>query len=295
LNKNRKNIKTLVKPGSKFYRYKTQLYYKLSEHILSSRIDTRKINFYFIISTGRTGTRSLAKFLNHFSENYALHEPLPNLLKEGNDYARNLIDSSQIKDKFIAARQYHFKKLVNNPSIVNYIESNNRLYSFIEPLRELYKGAKFIHVVRDGRDVVRSGVSRNFYTTKDKAYRIRANHFPDDPYYDKWRDMDQFQKVCWWWLKKEQLIYDATHDYNDSIMIKFNDLFDSKRNYPGLKKILNFLDFSEINDEEINRFLKKENSTKKFKFDHWSNWDKQTNKKFETIAGKHMLRLGYEL
>lgn len=294
MSRERKNIKDYLEPGSKLYRYKTQVYYKASEYLFPSRVDVKNIKLYFIISTGRTGTRSLAKFLNHFSVNYALHEPLPNLLNEGNDYARGLIDNEKIKKKFVAARQFHFKKALANPKVQNYIESNNRLYSFIDQLRELYNEVKFIHVVRDGRDVVRSGLSRKFYTKHDTAYRIRADYFPDDPFYERWEYLDQFEKVCWWWLKKDKMIYSSTYNHPDSIMIKFNDLFDSEKKYPGLRKILDFIEL-EVTDEEINRYLQRVNYTKKFDFDHWSNWDNTTMKKFKAIAGQHMIRLGYKL
>lgn len=80
----------------------------------------------------------------------------------------------------------------------NYIESNNRLYSFINPLREIQPNAKFIHVVRDGREVVRSDMSRNFCTDMYKRYRIAASYFPNDPYYNSLDQMDRFEKICWW-------------------------------------------------------------------------------------------------
>lgn len=104
----KKGIKDYFTQGSKIYRYKSYLYYKIFDYTSSSDIDLSQLKLFFIVSTGRTGTRTLANFLNHFAINMALHEPSPDMLEEGNDYARNILDDVGIKRKFIAARKYYF-------------------------------------------------------------------------------------------------------------------------------------------------------------------------------------------
>lgn len=288
-------LKHYTRPGSKINRYKAICFAKLAELGLIGFVDTTKLNKYFLISTGRTGTRFLANFLNLFEINYAVHEPLPNLLAEGNDFARNRISAEEIKKKYLAGRQIYFKEILKNRQIKKYIESNNRLYSFIPVIRELYPESKFIHVVRDGRDVVRSGMSRHFYTKQDKTYRISADLIPDDPYFEKWNNMDQFEKICWWWQKKDSMIFNDTYSFEDSILIKFEEIFNQRDGYPGIKRILSFLNIENVSDDFIKSKIKKVNETKSFAVDHWKNWDEDKLKKFDTIAGNHMRKLGYVL
>lgn len=54
---------------------------------LYKNLDWEEIRQIFIISTGRTGTKFLAKLLNNYSSVFSVHEPRPHFLRLGYNYA----------------------------------------------------------------------------------------------------------------------------------------------------------------------------------------------------------------
>ena len=62
-----------------------------------------------------------------------------------------------------------------------------------------------MHLVRDGRDVVRSILVRDTFTNKDLKTRYLAPR-PNDPYHDKWSSMNRFERICWYWQNENNVI-----------------------------------------------------------------------------------------
>ena len=243
----------------------------------------------FIVSTGRTGTKFFAHFLNQFSSTYAVHEPSPALLRLGINYARNKVTKQYATQKIERYRRPMCKQ-VKRENVDKYIESNNRFFSLLEPLNKVFKQSKIIHIVRDGRDYVRSGMSRNWYTEDDKSHsRLRAIYFPDDPYYDQWDKMSRFEKICWRWQKKDGFILDSITNVSNVITVKFEDIFKDE-NYSGLYKITDYLklDRSEVETMVEKMMNKRVNSTKDYEISKWPNWRSERKEKFDEIAGEHM-------
>lgn len=251
-------------------------------------IDWNNINKYFIISTGRTGTKFLAKFFNEIGNSIAVHEPNPDFLKLAINYAQNQVKKEEAKEKLDLYRRPLAKKMKRS-SFNNYIESNNRLFSLIKPLTDVYENLEIIHIVRDGRDYVRSGMSRDWYTPNDNELRLKSSMFSDDPYFNIWDKMSRFEKICWRWQKKDNFIYEDLKKVENFIRIKFRDIFNSK-DHNGLFKIADYVGISKTKtakmiDEMINE---KVNNNKKYEIPRWPEWSKNKRKKFNQIAGKHM-------
>jgi hypothetical protein len=246
------------------------------------------VNKYFIVSTGRTGTKFFARFLNDFSSIYAVHEPKPAFLRLGINYARGKVTKSYAINKLERYRRAMFKK-VKRMNIDTYVESNNRLFSLLLPLTEVFDDFKVIHIVRDGRDYVRSGMSRNWYTEQDNSSRLRASYFKDDKYCDQWGNMSRFEKICWRWQKKDGFIYKSIKEMDNVITVKFEDIFKDD-NFKGVYKIT---DYIKIDKEEVEQMINKMmnrrvNSTKKYAISKWTEWDEDMLEAFDSIAGKHM-------
>ena len=175
--------------------------------------------------------------------------------------------------------------------VFKYIESNNRLYSLIQVLNGVLENPKFIHITRDGRDIVRSGMSRKWYEKDDPFPRIAASHFPDDPYFDEWDDMNKFEKICWWWQKKDGIILNSLKNIESSIRVKFEDIFSNETGLHTIEKIISFLNISLIIGPEI--FKRKINVTKKYSFPKKEKWDANINESFNRISGDLMKYYGY--
>jgi len=263
----------------------------LQNHEFLPSEDWSPIDTCFIISTGRTGTKFLAKLFDQYDDIFSIHEPDPDFLELGIGYAKGKYSFKTSKREINMNRRALCKK-VKREKCSTYIESNNRLFSLIDVLIEEFANPKILHIVRDGREYVRSGMSRSYggyYSKEDPFPRIKANYFPEDPYYEKWEDMSQFEKICWLWQKKDGYILNDVENYDNTITVKFEDVFKQKGS-PGLRKIANFLDFDEnelkskFADMESNRI----NKTKEYKIPKWEEWNKNMIKSFDEIAGEHM-------
>lgn len=272
-------------------RYKFKLDLLIARLGFLSFLDWQNIRVYFIVSTGRTGTKFLAEFLNKFEGIEARHEPRPHFLKLANEYAVGKIDFDTTKKRIGRLRKIILRELRKLNADV-YVESNNRLFSLIPVLRAIFKDSKIIHIVRDGRDIVRSGMSRMWYKPDDPFSRIKATDFPGDPYFEEWGNMSRFEKICWWWQKKDSFIYEAVKDRKDCITVRFEDIFDSDRDYSGMRTIMDFMNLN-TNIELNANVMSKVHSSHSYETPHWKNWEVHLRHKFMNIAGQHMKRYGY--
>ncbi len=242
----------------------------------------------FIVSTGRTGTKFFSVFFNYFNNILALHEPYPDFRKLSVNYARGKVSFNAAAKQIEKNRRlinYELKK----KKINIYIESNNRFFSLLKPLRAVFPGAKIIYIVRDGRDYVRSGMSRNWYTASDKNTRLRADMFPGDPYYEKWNKMNRFEKIAWRWQKKDGIIHDDIKTLDNTIKVTFEDIFLHPDNI-GIYDITRFMG---IDDAVVAERLEKTknqkiNTNPKHAIPAWKSWDEEMKKAFDEIAASHM-------
>jgi len=254
--------------------------------------DWSKIETCFITSTGRTGTKFLAEFFNEFDDFLSIHEPQPNFRKLSREYAEGkcgldkAIHEIEIKRSALCRR-------VKRERSKKYLESNPRLFSLLKPIKKVFEEPKIIHIVRDGRDFVRSGMSRPygaFYSNKDIHPRLKAVDFTDDDFYHQWDDMSLFEKICWYWMKRDEFIYQEIKDYSNGITVRFEDIFKRPDDYIGLKEICDFLKLNDENAIPIFQNMQKNkiNKTKVYAIPHWKDWSEEKKLKFDQIAGKHM-------
>ncbi|GAB6099414.1 hypothetical protein JCM16358_12930 [Halanaerocella petrolearia] len=266
--------------------------YKLDKIRMRLRLlgeqDWSEVDKYFIVSTGRTGTKFFAHFLNDFSGVYGVHEPAPVFLRLAINYATGKVTGSYATKKIERNRRALCRK-VKKMKVDKYVESNNRLFSLLGPLSETFgDDFKVVHIVRDGRDYVRSGMSRNWYTESDGS-RLRAIYFPDDPYYDQWNQMSRFEKICWRWQKKDGFIYQSVKEMDNAITVTFEDIFKDD-NFKGIYRIADYIDLPKTEtDKMIDKMMNRRvNSTKEYAIPKWTDWDQEMLDKFDEIAGEHM-------
>ncbi|MDZ7721311.1 MAG: sulfotransferase [candidate division KSB1 bacterium] len=255
--------------------------------------DWSNINKVFIVSTGRTGTMFFAKFFNLFPAVQSLHEPCPDFLDLALDYAQGRVSFESAAREIEKHRRVRCREHKRR-NLDLYIESNNRYFSLLKPLRHVFPDAKIIYIVRDGRDYVRSGISRIWYKTTDTSPRLRADMFPSDPYYAQWDQMDRFAKIAWRWQKKDGFIHRDFQDLDNTLKVKFEDIFhDPERK--GLYEITRFIG---ITDEQTRHYLnkmgnRKVNTKSQKAIPRWSDWDDHMKRVFDEIAADHM-RLHYD-
>lgn len=261
---------------------------KIPEHSLFQKQDWNSIQPVFIVSTGRTGTQFFAEFFNLFPSVRSLHEPQPDFLKLGIEYAQGLVDFETASRQIELKRRAYCHEL-KQEGIKLYVESNNRFFSLLKPLRAVFPHSKVIYIVRDGRDYVRSGISRVWYTEHDKVPRLRADMFPDDLHAKQWRQMDRFEKIAWRWQKKDGFIHADFQHLDNALKVKFEDIFyDPERS--GVYQISRFIG---IPDNETRHYLtkmgnRKVNTNSKQVIPKWMHWNDEMKQAFDKIAAHHM-------
>lgn len=263
---------------------------KLLRYRLLGHQNWGAIDKVFIVSTGRTGTKFFAKFFHFFPSTLSLHEPAPNNLKLAIDYAQGLVSYDTAVETIEKNRRV-LGRSVKRLNAKLYVESNNRFFSLLKPLRKVFPDAKIVYIVRDGRDYVRSGMARWWYTEEDRSPRLRADMFPCDPYASQWEKMSRFEKIAWRWQKKDGLIYRDFQELDNAIKVTFEDIF----KHPDRKGLFEITRFMGIPDSEVRYYLdkseigdKKVNTNRKKVIPKWQDWSDEMRHEFDAIAGEHM-------
>lgn len=267
------------------------------------------IQVAFIVSTGRTGTMFLAKFLDdHVSGVLARHEPFPDLLEQSISYFRGELSRTQARDAFAQGRRKNCN-LTHLNRCDHYVESNNFLSYMLPALKELFPQARFVHVTRSGPEFVRSIMSKQvgrskgsepalFMSENDTDQRLRGTDFPDEDYADRWNSMSRFERICWYWMRHDRLLHDQLENYSNAMRVKFEDIIDAQRGFPGVWSTLEFLGladrFSNENCDLRRIFSHKSNGSESYTIPHWNDWTPAQRQQFVEIAGAHMERCGYE-
>ncbi len=159
---------------------------------------------FFVVTTGRSGSTTMARVLNQHPLCVCRHEPHPILIKITQEWLHGSIDDEEL---FSYLAPHHAEHLFpHRIGLKMYGESDQKLSFLIPFLQQFGSATKFIWLVRDGRDVVASTYTRKEYSAEEEAapphvwakYRIQGDACGDvEP--DLWQTMTPFEKCCWYW------------------------------------------------------------------------------------------------
>jgi hypothetical protein len=125
----------------------------------------------FIVSTGRCGSKMLARVLALHPQIGAFHEPKPWLNTEAYLRWSGRRNSHYAHARLQLKRDDLIRQVEAND--LQYVESSHFLSQLIPELRARYN-ARFIHLYRDGRDFVRSGLERPWYQRRGRLEWLRT-------------------------------------------------------------------------------------------------------------------------
>ncbi len=181
----------------------------------------------FIVSTGRTGTQSLAYLFSELDSSVlALHEPKPSRRFR---LLSNLRACGKASPEFCCS---HFTSVRKDylDSHIHYVESNNFLFGFVDYLS--YKlEAKILHVVRHPLDYAKShmkhgvfrglkGLASNYipyWLAQPSKYGVSEVH---------WRSLPEIERLFWNWRLVNQTILDNCSSLGDRYkVVKYEDIF----------------------------------------------------------------------
>ncbi|MFW5895334.1 MAG: hypothetical protein ACOCT9_01190 [archaeon] len=242
-----------------------------------------------IISTGRTGTKSLAGFFDkHFDNLKSYHQPRLsrriNVLS--NMYISGIIPESIFKKAINSLK----KDIIVNSEQEYYVEANTMNYISADVLKEI-KGKKvyIIHVIRDPRDFVRSYINwkhmriQSYIANSVLPFWHPSGFLLDDYSLLEWLKLDEFEKNCWYWKEENKIMLDLYSDYEYFKSVRFEDIFlaDDKERF--LKELVEFVGL-EFEKGMMDYFETKKNKSKKEYFPKWDEWGPEKCKKLQAIC-----------
>lgn len=226
---------------------------------------------FFCLNSGSCGSTYLVELLKSNGARNCYHEKNPSLDAIGVKYFEGKISSNRIKSVLLYTRRNIF------------LESNNRLFSMSNCIREAFPEASFIHLHRDPRDAIRSAMSRpSSLTFGSGRYRFNSILLCGS------ENLSDLERYCYYWKNYNQRILDDLGN-DDFLSLRFDDLISGK-----VQKLERFihtpLNIKTISPVNANKPLR--NNVRYPEFKLWPDRDKET---LISICGDVMTRLGYKI
>lgn len=235
----------------------------------------------FIVSTGRTGTGFLTRIINDCVPNaWSAHEPIPAFRRR----ARRLMNRREtVLD--VAYFKMTRAKRHRQRDETWYIENNFQLFAAVGVVRKAFPAAKIVHVVRDGRSVIRSYMNRGRYMTSD---HITPFDVAGDPARTEWNGWNAVQKNAWFW-KTVNAHVRAQHA---EVTVLFEDLFNGTTS--ALEKMLNDIGAPALDVEKAAGLMgRRVNTNRQEEYPPFEEWSNEWQNDFWHIAGDEMAHWGY--
>lgn len=282
-----------------------------------------------VTSAGRTGTKYFGERLGEFiPDAYSVHEP---------DVLMNLSPQSLRKIQTFGIYQTVVGKLLRRTGIRNlsirYLSGQSSLEEMTDAIREhraryyqslgrefiieAYSGwfgvlpavptlgwnYKILILVRDPYSWVRSNMNwGTMYGYRDwigklGIGRLTPSVIDDEVHASDWENYSTFQKLCWAWLKiNEVLINYAGMDPN-CLVVRFEDLFEKDDKQESLRRVVEWS--TQFDDKSFDFKVSPDVAARPANvnisdaFPSSEYWDDQLKEELQRICGPMMLRLGY--
>ncbi|NBC57057.1 MAG: hypothetical protein GVY05_02065 [Bacteroidetes bacterium] len=232
---------------------------------LISPLNTKEV--YFVLSTGRSGSKTFTEMFNKDSDVSSFHETFHYLLsKLSIEFLTGKLDRENVKLRLLNFFKFSFIK-----QGTLYLESDQALVPFIDILTEIFPNPKFIWLVRNPKTFLHSAASRgwfleeknNFHKNKlliNSGGNIFATYRPTGSdvgqfSVSEWTLMSQEEKILWYWN-----YWNSTIEYELKTVSETNKiLFKMEKLKYEVNKIYSFLNLEP--KKEIS--VKKTNKVKK--------------------------------
>lgn len=236
---------------------------------------------FFVLSMGRSGTKFFSTLLNNSTATDIIHEHPLDLAAYQLAYRKpslGLKYFEYIRAPYIRSHMKHDKV---------YGEINSVLRRHLPAIVHFFPQSSIFHLIRDGRFVIRSIMSRKTMQWYDPVTKLVT---PDrmDIMRDKWAYMNRFERICWYWKSENEYIEQFTDK-----TVKFEDLIGS---YSYMSEhILSPMNIHIDMDTWHDAVKRPKNATRKYTFPHPDNWTDKMKHAFNRLCGPVMKKYNYPL
>ncbi|MEM6395425.1 MAG: hypothetical protein AAF741_03695 [Bacteroidota bacterium] len=251
-------------------------------------------NIFFVLSTGRAGSRGISRIINKSNNIKSAHEGFPTTISISTKFAHGEISENNL----MAILSFLYKEIsLLEPHIRYYGESDQKLSFLIPQINKVFPEAKFIWLIREPSAFVASSYARGWFDDWEFGYsRQRGTHYDANKRSNtihalnringylagemsesSWRSMTSFERNCWYWsycngtIEKEL----SKIDHNRWIQIKTKDLNDSRM----IENLLQFLSF--FPNRENFTFSQKRYNKADYRRHTKKNWTSDQKNEFE--------------
>ncbi len=274
---------------------------------------------YCLLCTARSGSTALARILDQAENGHCAAEPAPNFNYETRLAMDGRLDAVARKDLIQSTLVPRVHEGQEKYGI--YGEKHVTYGPFIAEISQELK-ARFIHLIRDGREVVRSMIdwhnakfgtvyrectdagtlspeaifaASNLLACDDMSDYSRCRPCTMDEIYTRWSEFSRAQMCSWYWTRTHEIYLDALSrlpedqwrrvDLNKHEQI--HDLFPFLSLSSPPESVLTEMLSSRINS------LEDRQTPNIAPYPSWEFWDSEERDAFEELAGSMMTRLGY--
>jgi neutral ceramidase len=221
---------------------------------------------FFVLSTGRSGTQTLAHLFELADNAKVWHHPEPNLIEETLHAYWGQLDTRQV---FWAGRGGIIRQAWDAALIHG--ETDHNMTPFADVIAEDIPDARFLVLVRDPREFVRSGMRRGYYHPQAKGPWEAARLRPEvtDP---DWEARDRLSKVSWLWAETYRHVERLRASIGEDrvMVLRFEDLIAGP---DTTRALFDFLGLAGYDEDRVRAILgQKLNAQKHGEFPHPRDW-----------------------
>lgn len=243
---------------------------------------------FFFLSTGRSGTQTLAEMLKMAENTNVWHHPQPYMIQET---LHAYWDDIDIRNTFWAGRGDIVRQAWDRGLVHG--ETDHNMTPFCGEIARDIPNSRFVILVRDPREFVRSGMRRNYYRGGGEWEAGRLRPKEEDPRLAEWSGRSQFEQVCWLWAETYRHIERLRAEIGeDRIMVlRFEDLIDGPE---ATGALFDFLGLSGFEVEKARSILgQKLNAQQVGEFPHPAEWSDELHRICWHEVGEIAARYNY--
>ena len=226
----------------------------------------------------------MADLLNHAPGAHVFHEPV---LEDFYAHVRAHY-STRDAEKYMQGfrKKEIFNRMRNTPPGV-YGEVNGTLRCHAPVILKAFPGATLIHMVRDGREVIRSTAGRRTMTFKN-PFSMMLHPTASDPWHSRWDSMDRFARICWLWQEENRRLRTTIGK-----TVQFEKILSDYEYFRTQVLAPCHIQLDKSVWEVA--VATPRNITHKFQMPKWDEWTPEEKATFSEICGDEMAKCGYTL